>query len=113
MLWQVPVTIATSKNKEALKFVLDKASTTITLEGVGPKDWILVCHVILYYAASDDVISIYQLNPGRSGFYRVSYSTDLFSPLLPALGDVTLSPQDRLGILNDAFALVSLKLAMC
>ena len=40
----------------------------------------------------------------------MSYSTDMFSPLLPALGDVTLSPQDRLGILNDAFALVSIKL---
>lgn len=36
----------------------------------------------------------------------MSYSTDLFSPLLPALRDGTLSPQDRLGLLNDAFALV-------
>ena len=47
-----------------------------------------------------------QLNPGRQGFYRVSYSTDLFSALLPALRDGSLPPQDRLGILNDAFALV-------
>ena len=49
MLWQVPVTIATSKNPEALKFVLDKTSTTITLEGVGPDDWILVCYVMVCY----------------------------------------------------------------
>ena len=47
-----------------------------------------------------------QLNSGRQGFYRVSYSTDMFSPLLPALRDGTLSPQDRMGLLNDAFALV-------
>lgn len=86
MLWRVPVTIATSKNPAALKFVLDTSSTTVTVEGVGPDDWIL-------------------LNPGRQGFYRVSYSTDLFSPLLPALRDGTLAPQDRLGLLNDAFAL--------
>ena len=42
MLWQVPVTIATSQQKEAYKFVLDKQSTTITLEGLKPDDWIKV-----------------------------------------------------------------------
>ena len=50
---------------------------------------------------------ILQLNPGRQGFYRVSYSSDLYSPLLPALQDGSLSAQDRLGLQNDAFALVS------
>ena len=43
MLWQVPVTIATSKNPKALEFVLDKASTTVTVEGAETDDWILVC----------------------------------------------------------------------
>ena len=42
MLWRVPVTIATSKNPVALKFVLDSSSTSVTVEGVGPDDWILV-----------------------------------------------------------------------
>ena len=42
VLWQVPVTIATNKNPEAMKFVLDKTSMTVTVEGVGPDDWILV-----------------------------------------------------------------------
>ena len=42
MLWQVPVTIATSKNPEAMKFILDKASMIITVEELGPDDWILV-----------------------------------------------------------------------
>ena len=45
MLWQVPVTIATSKNLTALQFVLDKQTTTVTVEGVGPDDWILVCYM--------------------------------------------------------------------
>lgn len=42
MLWQVPITIATSQQKEAYKFVLDKQSATITLEGLKPDDWIKV-----------------------------------------------------------------------
>lgn len=41
-LWQVPVTIATNKNKAAYKFLLDKKTATVTMEGVGPNDWILV-----------------------------------------------------------------------
>ena len=46
------------------------------------------------------------MNPGRVGYYRVSYSTDLFSSVLVALKDGALSPMDRLGLQNDAFALV-------
>lgn len=42
MLWQVPITIATSKNPAAVKFVLCEMSATVTVEGVGPDDWILV-----------------------------------------------------------------------
>ncbi len=45
-----------------------------------------------------------QVNPSRQGFYRVSYSPSLLSPLLAVLGQ--LSAQDRLGLLNDALALV-------
>lgn len=48
MLWHVPVTIATSKNPAAVKFVLDKHLDTITMEGVGPNDWILVSYNILF-----------------------------------------------------------------
>lgn len=49
MVWQVPVTIATSKNPAAMKFVLDKASATVTIEGVGPDDWILVSQISITY----------------------------------------------------------------
>ncbi len=45
-----------------------------------------------------------QVNPSRQGFYRVSYSATLLSPILSILGQ--LSAQDRLGLLNDTFALV-------
>lgn len=42
MLWNVPITIATKGNPEAAKFVLDKPCDTITVEDVGPDDYILV-----------------------------------------------------------------------
>lgn len=86
MLWKVPITVATKGNPQAAKLVLSQQSTTVTLEGVGENDWVLV-------------------NPQRVGFYRVAYSSDLFSNLTPALSSHTLSAQDRLGLQNDAFAL--------
>ena len=49
-----------------------------------------------------------QVNPERVGFYRVSYSSELFLGLRPALSSHTLSARDRLGLQNDAFAMVSL-----
>ena len=37
----MPVTIATRNNSTAKKFVLNKRSDTVAVEGVGPDDWIL------------------------------------------------------------------------
>ena len=48
MQWQVPITIATSKNPKALTFILDQPSTTVTVEGVGPDDWLLVSTVLVH-----------------------------------------------------------------
>lgn len=42
MLWKVPVTIATKQNPKALTFLLDTPTKEVTVEGVGPEDWILV-----------------------------------------------------------------------
>ena len=42
MLWKVPVTVATRQNPEALRFVLEKASDTVTVDGVGPQDYVMV-----------------------------------------------------------------------
>jgi puromycin-sensitive aminopeptidase len=86
MLWKVPIVIATKGNPQAASLVLTEQSTTVTLEGVGEGDWVLV-------------------NPEREGFYRVSYSSELFQSLTPALTSHTLSPRDRLGLQNDAFAM--------
>ena len=42
MCWKVPITIATKSNPEAMKFVLEKMEDIVTVEGVGPEDYILV-----------------------------------------------------------------------
>ena len=49
-----------------------------------------------------------QLNPDQIGYYRIHYTPRTFAPLLTALknNSDSLSPRDRLGLLNDAFALV-------
>lgn len=92
MLWHVPITIATAQKRDAYKFVLDKESETVTLDGVKPDDWI-------------------KLNPGQIGFYRVNYSSNMLTPLAlslsctPGISEAALPPQDRLGLLSDAFAL--------
>jgi puromycin-sensitive aminopeptidase len=46
-----------------------------------------------------------KLNPGQSGFYRVAYSQELWRRLLPAVETKALPTVDRLGLLDDAFAL--------
>ena len=42
MCWKVPITIATKGNPEAVKCVLEKMEDIVTVEGVGPEDYILV-----------------------------------------------------------------------
>ena len=126
--WKVPITIATGHNHQALTFLLEDASTTVTLD-VGPDDWIKVCSQSSPPPPPTSSLSSFplcssspppapplssQLNPGQFGFYRVHYTPDTFTPLLaalnlsctPGLSDVALPPQDRLGLQNDAFALV-------
>ena len=46
-----------------------------------------------------------KLNPGQSGFYRTAYSEELWERLIPAIAAKALPTVDRLGLLDDAFAL--------
>ncbi|MBI2818879.1 MAG: M1 family metallopeptidase [Acidobacteria bacterium] len=46
-----------------------------------------------------------KLNPGQSGFYRTAYSEELWDRLIPAVASKALPTVDRLGLLDDAFAL--------
>ncbi|XP_070570374.1 puromycin-sensitive aminopeptidase-like [Ptychodera flava] len=86
--WMVPISISTSANpsKAALKIVLDKPTTTVTIDNVAPDQWV-------------------KLNPGTVGFYRTQYSAEMLDLLMPAIKDRSLPARDRLGLINDQFAL--------
>ena len=40
----IPVTIATKKNQSAHSFLLDSKEATVTIDDVGPSDWVKVCN---------------------------------------------------------------------
>eukprot|EP01129_Flabellula_baltica_P009755 TRINITY_DN4040_c0_g1_i2.p1 TRINITY_DN4040_c0_g1~~TRINITY_DN4040_c0_g1_i2.p1 ORF type:complete len:857 (-),score=233.95 TRINITY_DN4040_c0_g1_i2:36-2606(-) len=46
-----------------------------------------------------------KVNAGQSGFYRVKYSPELNAKLGDAVSQLSISAPDRLGIVNDSFAL--------
>lgn len=46
------------------------------------------------------------MNPGQVGFYRTCYSPELLKQLVAAIGQRTLPALDRLGLIDDLFALV-------
>jgi puromycin-sensitive aminopeptidase len=93
-LWHIPITYITN-NGTSTPFLLTERSTEIEVDDY---QWI-------------------KLNPGQSGFYRVSYPNDSYESLTVAIKDKLLSPIDRLGIEEDVVSLscagvVSTKLAL-
>lgn len=88
-LWMIPISVSTSKDPKSVasSFIFDTKQTTITIPGVSASEWI-------------------KINPGTVGFYRTKYPSEMLASLLPAVQDKTLPPLDRLGLLDDLFALV-------
>lgn len=84
----VPITVSTAQSggSEVISIVLQTKSTVVSLNV--PKDsWI-------------------KINPGTIGYYRTQYPPELLERFLPAIRDKSLPPLDRLGLLDDLFALV-------
>ncbi|XP_011182080.1 puromycin-sensitive aminopeptidase isoform X2 [Zeugodacus cucurbitae] len=87
--WVIPVTISTSRDPEkiAKTFLLDQKSMEVVLDNVSADDWV-------------------KINPGTVGFYRTRYSKEMLEKLLPAVRQMELPPLDRLGLIDDMFAMV-------
>lgn len=85
LLWSVPVTASGAGGRQIGSVLLDEAQRQLVLDR-GASGWI-------------------KLNPGQSGFYRVSYSEELLERLEEALKRGALDPIDALGVLDDAAAL--------
>lgn len=87
--WMIPINVSTSKapGKIFTSTVIDQQTITIEMDNVSESEWIKV-------------------NPGTVGYYRTRYTSDMLQLLRPAITDQTLPPLDRLGLLDDLFALV-------
>ncbi|KAH8303799.1 hypothetical protein KR018_006010 [Drosophila ironensis] len=88
-LWVVPVSVSTSKNPTGIAktFLLDKPYMEVVLDNVDKSDWI-------------------KINPGTVGYYRTRYSSEMLEALIPAVERMELPPLDRLGLIDDMFAMV-------
>ncbi|XP_017862194.1 PREDICTED: puromycin-sensitive aminopeptidase isoform X1 [Drosophila arizonae] len=88
-LWVIPISVSTSRNPNqiAKTFLLEKESMEIVLDNVSADDWI-------------------KINPGTVGYYRTRYSKDMLEKLMPAVESMQLPPLDRLGLIDDMFAMV-------
>ncbi|XP_040158146.1 puromycin-sensitive aminopeptidase [Anopheles arabiensis] len=86
-LWMIPINVSTPSSGNAVSTVLETATADITVEGVGEQDWV-------------------KINPGTIGYYRTQYPAEMLEQFLPAIKNMTLPPLDRLGLIDDLFALV-------
>ncbi|XP_069697519.1 puromycin-sensitive aminopeptidase isoform X2 [Periplaneta americana] len=88
-LWMIPVMISTSEKPGEVVHhtVLQTHSVEVILKNVASHEWVKV-------------------NPGTVGYYRTQYPPDMLAQFVDAIRDKTLPPLDRLGLLDDLFAMV-------
>lgn len=85
--WMIPITISTPKAKHAHSFIMDKESVDVTVENIDPGEWV-------------------KLNPESIGYYRTQYPAEMLDQFLPEISNHKMQALDRLGLLDDLFALV-------
>ncbi|XP_066588195.1 puromycin-sensitive aminopeptidase [Prorops nasuta] len=88
-LWSIPISVVSSNDPAKVIFsdLLQKKSQEFLVEDSPSSSWL-------------------KLNPGTVGFYRTRYSPNASALLAPAISDHLLPPLDRLGLLDDLFAMV-------
>jgi len=87
----VPLTFSTSRNPGVVchKDIMSETQKTIVIpvDVISPNEWVKV-------------------NPSTIGYYRTRYTPELLNNFVPSISTRTLPPLDRLGLLDDLFALV-------
>lgn len=87
--WMIPITISVSSKPDEIahQFIMDKVETDIPLPELKENEWV-------------------KINPGTVGYYRTKYTPAMLEKFIPAIKDLSLPPLDRLGLLDDLFAMV-------
>ncbi|XP_011496000.1 PREDICTED: puromycin-sensitive aminopeptidase [Ceratosolen solmsi marchali] len=87
-LWVIPITVSSSENPKIClrNEIMETKTKEIEFHGILKSSWL-------------------KINPGTIGVYRTLYSSELLEDFLPVIQDQTLPPLDRLGLLDDLFAL--------
>ena len=85
--WRVPVSIRQAGAESKATALMEGDSLNAALESAGDVGWVKV-------------------NAGQTGFYRVNYEAEQWGRLGEAVGSMSLPATDRLGLQNDAFALM-------
>ncbi len=87
-LWQVPVSVARAGDDDKVSLLMEQRDADVELDkDTGSGGWV-------------------KANAGQTGFYRVNYSTEGWNRLQGAVERLELPAVDRLGLQNDAYALV-------
>jgi puromycin-sensitive aminopeptidase len=90
-LWRIPVGIKSAMAETSFFTMLERRDATVRLPEPLPAGdgnaWIIV-------------------NAGRTGFFRVNYSPEMWDRFRPAIESTALPTADRLGLASDAFALM-------
>uniref|UniRef100_A0A1Q3EWT3 Aminopeptidase n=1 Tax=Culex tarsalis TaxID=7177 RepID=A0A1Q3EWT3_CULTA len=86
-LWMIPIIVSTPKATHAHKFIMDKETVEVTIDGVEADEWV-------------------KLNPASIGYYRTQYTAAMLDQFIPEISCNKMHALDRLGLLDDLFALV-------
>jgi puromycin-sensitive aminopeptidase len=90
-LWRIPVGIKSAGAKSPYFTMLEDRDAAVRLDEP---------------AAEGGVDAWIVVNAGRTGFFRVNYSADMWERLRPAIASKALPTADRMGLGSDAFALM-------
>jgi puromycin-sensitive aminopeptidase len=89
-LWQIPISLLSSSISEETSILMTEEKASLPTEipdGDNSQGWV-------------------KLNSNQTGFYRVSYDNAEWERLRTAIQNLQLPSTDRLGLQNDAYALV-------
>jgi aminopeptidase N len=85
-LWTIPLIYCTEKGLSSEVIMMDSYTYELDVPMLSESGWI-------------------KLNAGQHTLMRVAYTDSLISAIIPAIQSKSISPEDRVGLISDAYAL--------